>query len=562
MPTRTLLVVPLWLLAMPAQGGGMEKDLIGHWPLTSDAADVSGAKRDGTATAVRFGKIEDRPCAIFDGRSSAIEIPGAAAIGLGTGDFALALWVHTARDVDDVLGDLVCQFDPAARRGFHLSLMSYAGVAMSQSNDRNVFFGIDAGKATPWTDCGRPGNALYVCALCVHDGHLFAGTYEGGPGEKGRVYRYSGGQEWIDAGAPDDANAVLSLAEWDGTLYAATGRYRAAGSALPDSPNPAPGGGVYRLGADGRWEDCGRLEGADTATALTVFRGRLHAIPLYHRGIFRLEGDRTWTNLGDPGRRTMALAPFNGKLFAAGNEGSKRGGVFWLASDGRWRPTGEQVGVDQVYSFAVLGGRLHAGTWPEAKVFRLEEPETWTSIGRLGNELEVMGMLVYNGKLYAGTLPLAEIYRHDGAENWTKVGRIDHTPDVRYRRAWSMAVYAGRLYGGTLPSGRVHAFQAGQCATVDRRLAPGWRRLVAQRRGGTLEVYVDGELAARSGAFPPGEYDLTVDRPLRIGVGEHDHFLGGLSDVRLYRRALSGPEIEALRDQAIQPQSPPKPRNP
>ena len=71
----------------------------------------------------------------------------------------------------------------------------------------------------------------------------------------------------------------------------------------------------------------------------------------------------------------------------------------------------------------------------------------------MGDELETMGMMVYNGKLYAGTLPLAEMYRYDGDKTWTRLQQLDLTPDVRYRRAWSMAVHGGRLYCGTLPWG-------------------------------------------------------------------------------------------------------------
>ena len=60
-------------------------------------------------------------------------------------------------------------------------------------------------------------------------------------------------------------------------------------------------------------------------------------------------------------------------------------------------------------------------------------------------EKEVMGMSVYNGKLYAGTLPLADVYRYDANSKWTSVGQLDKTPNVRYRRAWTMAVYQGKL---------------------------------------------------------------------------------------------------------------------
>ncbi len=56
---------------------------------------------------------------------------------LGKGDFTIAARV---RCDDDSTGDLVSQYDPANRRGFHLSLKSNA-VASSQANRRHLQFG-------------------------------------------------------------------------------------------------------------------------------------------------------------------------------------------------------------------------------------------------------------------------------------------------------------------------------------------------------------------------------------------------------------------------------------
>jgi hypothetical protein len=241
----------------------------------------------------------------------------------------------------------------------------------------------------------------------------------------------------------------------------------------------------------------------------------------------------------------MALTVFNGSLYGAGNEGNGRGGIYRYDGDRTWTRTGDQPGVNQVYSFAIHGGKLYAGTWPEAAVFRYDGGETWTHCGRLGDEKEVMGMAVYNGKLYAGTLPLAEVYRYDGGSAWTPVGRLDRTPDVVYRRAWSMAVFQGKLFCGTLPSGRVHAMEAGQVVTHDHALAPGWRHVAAVREGSRLTLSVDGAPVATA-SFPGGALDVTNDQPLRIGWGAHDHFRGRLRDVRLYNQALVQSAITAL----------------
>jgi hypothetical protein len=157
-----------------------------------------------------------------------------------------------------------------------------------------------------------------------------------------------------------------------------------------------------------------------------------------------------------------------------------------------------------------------------------------------------MAMMVYNGKLYAGTLPLAEVYRYEGGTTWTRTGQLDTTPDVTYRRVWSMAVYQGKLFGGTLPSGHVYSLEAGKNVTYDHELRPGWRHLAAVRQGDRLKLYVDGAPVATSTPFNPADYDLSNGRPLRIGFGPHDHFNGRLRDLRLYNRALTDAEVSAL----------------
>jgi hypothetical protein len=278
---------------------------------------------------------------------------------------------------------------------------------------------------------------------------------------------------------------------------------------------------------------------------MAVYAGKLHAIPIYHQGVYRYEGGTEWIDCGGPGVRLMALTVFNGHLYGAGNEGDQRGGIYRYDGGRAWTRTGDQVNVNQVYSFAIHTGKLYAGTWPEAAVFRYEGGETWSHCGRLGDEKEVMGMAVYNGKLYAGTLPLAEVYRYDGDTTWTRVGRLDFTPDVVYRRAWSMAVFEGKLFCGTLPSGRVHAMAAGQVVTHDHALAPGWRHVAAVRLGGRLTLSVDGSAVATA-SFGGAALDVANDEPLRIGFGAHDHFHGRMRDVRVYERALEESEIAAL----------------
>jgi gamma-glutamylcyclotransferase (GGCT)/AIG2-like uncharacterized protein YtfP len=236
-----------------------------------------------------------------------------------------------------------------------------------------------------------------------------------------------------------------------------------------------------------------------------------------------------------------SLGVFDGFLWAT----SYDGGRVYRYDGEAWKDLGQLGDNTQTYSFAVHRGRLCVGTWPSGKVYRWNE-ERWEDLGRLGNELEVMGMLVHNGHLYAGTLPLAEVYRYDGGQTWTRLKQLDATPDVKYRRAWTMAQYDGRLFCSTLPSGRVYSLEAGPCVTHDREFPPGWQHLAAVKHGGRLKLYVNGKLAAESRPFDPAKFDLTTDAPLRIGAGAGDSFRGSLSDVRLYRRALDEAELGAL----------------
>jgi hypothetical protein len=518
--------------------------LVGHWKLAGDCRDYSGQSNHGVNHGADLAAADG---ARFDGIDDFIEVPSTKSLSLGSQDFSIAVWVHTDGELADVLGDILSQYDPASRKGITLSLLNYAGVTSSQSNYRNVFFGIDAGRVDKaWTDCGRPGNARYIMALAVFDGHLYAGTYEEGEKEAGHVYRYDGGTAWIDCGSPDQSNAIGSLAVYKGKLYAGSARYNAEGSALVKSRNWRPGGRVYRFEEGRKWTDCGKLGDANEVVGMAVFQGKLYASPLYQdgKGLYRYEGGRQWTFCGNPGRRIQPLAVYNGALYAGSYD---YGRFVRYDGQGQWTDLGQVPDTTQVYSFAVYQGRLHVCTWPTGSVFVYDTRKNqWTNVGRLGNEKEVMGVAVYNGKLYAGTLPLGAVFRYESPNQWTLTGQLDTTPAVTYRRVWSMAVYQGRLFAGTLPSGHVLSLEAGRCVTYDRELAPGWRHITAVKAGGLLKLYVDGQCAARSSPFDPADYDLSIQSPLRIGFGQHDYFSGRMRDLRFYRRAMGDEEIRIL----------------
>ncbi len=264
----------------------MEPTLVGHWKLAGDVNDHSGnenhAENQGVDLSAAGPDGGSGMAAAFDGRSSFLLIAQSESLQLGESDFTISAIIHTDPSVDDSIGDIVGNFDAGERRGFNLNVKRHSAAASSLSNYRNLQFGIDNGTALPeWTDCGRPGNARFVMSMAVHEGSLYAGTYEDGEGETGHVHRYAGDGGWEDCGPLNAANAVMSLATYKGKLYAGTGRLKGEGSALSNAPNREIGGRIFRL-ENGGWVDCGELQRGerdfpeydhDTVHSLEVFQG-------------------------------------------------------------------------------------------------------------------------------------------------------------------------------------------------------------------------------------------------------------------------------------------------
>ena len=472
---------------------------------------------------------------------------------LGTGDFSISVWAK-ADVTDRVTGDLLSQYDAKEKCGFHLTLKCNPGVTSNVANWRHLQFGIDDDKPSAWRDCGRPGNALFAFALATHEGALYAGTCEPGAGDIGHVYRYEGGEKWSDCGSLDGSNSVTALAAFEGALYAGTGKYRVAGSSLPESPNTTLGGRVFRHEGGTKWVDCGQLPDTEAVGGLVVFQGRLYASSLFKpAGFFRYEGGTKWTRLpdaigpdlktGDLGpKRVVSLTVHDGFLYATSYDGGR---VYRF--DGKaWTDCG-QIGDDtQTYAFTSYEGRLHVAMWPSGRVYRFEDVGRWTDIGRLGTEKEVMGMMVHNGCFIGGTLPLAEVHTYDGDGKWSLWQRLDHTPDVKYRRAWTMAEHAGEVFCSTLPSGKVWAARHGRQVSWDHSLPSGWHHIAAVKSTNRLTLHVDGKQVAESTGFDASAWNLDTDAPLRLGTGMNGPFNGQLRDLQIHRRTLTAGEIEAM----------------
>lgn len=522
---------------------------LGHlafWPLAKNADAMGQGISTIKSAGLKFVTADSgnpRPASAWDGRTSLLEATVPDTLKPGRDPFTVSLWFNLDMADDDLPGDLVNHFDHDSQTGWSLAVTSRSGLVHSTSNHRQISFGINDNRHAPaWLNHGRPGQAVYVHALAVHNGQLYAGTCDPRTGSQGGVFRFQPPDQWVDTKAPVQANAVTSLAVLNGDLYAGTGKYRLAGSALEESKNETAGGEILKLDGAGQWSVVGKLPETEAVGGLVVYQNQLHASSLYRpAGFFRMQKPGHWQSLPTPGgKRPEALAVHNDKLYATGYD---EGHVYEF--DGRqWADLG-QVGTNtQTYGFAVYRGGLYVSTWPEGKVYRFEAANRWIDCGRLGEELEVMGLAVHNGSLFGGTLPSAQVYRYLGGQKWLSTGKTDPTPDVKYRRAWSMAEFQGRLFCGTLPSGQVFSNQSGLACTIDTPIGPGWHHLSAVRGQDSLKLYLDGQLAGETRSDLARQINLQPKATLKIGHGVYDHFRGQLRDVAIDRGAASAKDIQ------------------
>lgn len=523
--------------------------LIGHWRLETDGKNLVDEDSTIVDESLTFVTDESRRAARFMGSASFLR-DTSKLLKIGNNDFTISLWIKTADGDEAMPGDVLTLTD-ASGRTMRLSIVTRSGVTHSQPNWRQLEFGMDDGTMGEWSDHGRPGEAVYIQSLAVFNGSLFAGTCEPLVGQTGRIYCSDGGRQWIDRGGPDTSNSITALAVHKGDLYAGTGKYRLAGSALPESQNANRGGKIFRYQGDDQWEKVGDLPDVEAIGGMVTFRGDLYASSLYSpASLFRFVEDGQWIPCPLPpgDKRVESMIVFGKHLYATSYD---NGHVYRFDGEA-WTDTGRLGNATQGYAFAIYQGNLYCSTWPEARVYRYVADGDWKDVGRLGEELEVMGMMVYNGHLYAGTLPLAQVYRYDGGDKWTLTGQLDTTPDVKYRRAWTMAEFRGRLFVGTLPSGHVYSMQAGRCASSRRPFPSGWRHVAVVRSRQDLHVYVDLDLFAYS---PIAEEETTqddsADSPgtLELGRGAHEGFHGVLRDVRVYIGALTPKQLIDVKNQ-------------
>jgi hypothetical protein len=553
-----------------------EPGLVGYWKLQGDCRDYSPHGNHAVNHGVNLTN------GTFNGVDSFIEVPSSPSLKPGTGDFSICAWIYTEKDLDDVVGDVVDFYDPTFLRGITLSIQSTGSGYQGQGNDRQVSFGIDNARTSEWEDCGRPSKtSRYISnSMLTFRGHLYAAITDARE-EKDwcHVFRYESGKKWVDCGrvGTHRTTGVGPLLVHDGELYAVTWTYdwTRVGSGKYDP------GRLYRYAGGTRWIDCGQPGAERTLNTAASFKGNLYVGGGPETwGVFIQTNANQWfaSNIFEKrGPRRLfphTMCRYNGKLFT--------GYPCVFAFDGReWSYAGlpgplETTPPLQTHSMTVYQGKLCAGTWPEAKVAHYFGGEQWQELGRVGVDgTEVNSLHVYNGKLYGGSIPRAEVCRYDGKADWTSLRRF-YSPTnwqpappakptrqqvAEWSRVTSLATHGGRLFAGIgsctsalvdTPAdpddvlGKVFSMEAGRCVSFDEDLGPGWKHLAAVRQGGQLELFVDGRKVASSSSFNPTDYDVSTDRPLRIGFGQMDYFCGRLSEVRFYKRALRAAEIRKL----------------
>jgi hypothetical protein len=257
----------------------MKPTLTSHWPLTENARDVCGPHH-GIARSVAWPQGAGGG-AVFNGRDSAVEVPDAPPLQLGSADFSLTASIRCAKPMRGAPGDVVSKFDEERRCGLNLWVSGGSAGYSSFSDARHIHAGIDDGYVGPWKHCGRPGkdNPL-VSALVTFQGELYAGiTDSSDPMQAAKVFRWAGKDEWIDCGrlgANPDHLSVMSMIVHDGALYAGTGLWdwgRAIDARRATPPRALTR--VFRYEGGTTWRDLGQVGG----------RGRHHvARPRAGRG--------------------------------------------------------------------------------------------------------------------------------------------------------------------------------------------------------------------------------------------------------------------------------------
>lgn len=138
-------------------------------------ADSSGNALDGvsithTDTMSVDGKIN--AALEFDGAVDYGRVADNNLLDFGTGVFTISAWINvgTIGAEIDQLGNILTKFDQTNKKGFNLGFLRQSGGG--QSNNRNLFFGIDNNKPNIiWAQVApKLAGEEYIVSLAVFNG--------------------------------------------------------------------------------------------------------------------------------------------------------------------------------------------------------------------------------------------------------------------------------------------------------------------------------------------------------------------------------------------------------
>ncbi len=313
---------------------------------------------------------------------------------------------------------------------------------------------------------GDPRN-FGMHAMTIHDGALYAGTFQAPPGlgsqPKCQVWRYDG-SAWEVSFDNVSMGGIDAMTSFGGALF----------FSVFDSNY---GCRIVRLEGS-TWEEAsepGISDGAMSpmASAMVEFDSKLHVAVVNPGG-----GARKWSTTGEravpfndgtkanpydgfsPNHNTAVTAvnTFNGKLYA-GTENQDTGCELWSHEAGTWTKVADRgflagATTVAVTSSIVFDSRLFLGTTgTSAGLYAFDGAEvTAVSTDGFGNpqNSSTTAMAVFNGQLYVGATSdygAGEVYRYEGDNTFTLLnspGFGDPMTSVT-----TMAAYGPYLFVGT-----------------------------------------------------------------------------------------------------------------
>lgn len=217
-----------------------------------------------------------------------------------------------------------------------------------------TYFKIDPAESH-WKAIGPTGGT--IPSLLIHDGKIFAGTWDVSTGQQfglaagGGIYvSADNGQSWKSTSGMRGYR-VIAMTAFNGALYAsATGH----GSSI-----------FISLDGGQTWEFCNNSNDPGpaslTVSGFAVGNGRLYATAPGQAVLRLTDNPYVWERAGATGLTNLALnslAAIGGNLFV----GTDGGGVFVSPDGNNWMAVNNGLTLPRISALAADGNRLYAGT--------------------------------------------------------------------------------------------------------------------------------------------------------------------------------------------------------